>query len=128
MHRPVVARLTRYGGFALTDLPPPYLAPSLLSISQFQSSNFSTTPVAAGRGRDLSKNRGVSAIHRTGPKFKLTAAKYPLPTPVARDEMPAREKTPNHGLWGFFPKNREPLSTPETDGEHGKMKKSRLPF
>ncbi|KAJ6172337.1 54S ribosomal protein L4 mitochondrial Precursor [Penicillium chermesinum] len=68
----------------------------------------------------MSKNRGVSAIHRTGPKFKLTAAKYPLPKPVPRDQLPEPAKTPKHGLWGFFPKSRETLSTPESDGEHGR--------
>lgn len=121
MNQSAVTRFARYGGLALADLPPSYLAPSLVAMNQSQSSSFSTTPVAAGRarGRDLSKNRGVSAIHRTGPKFKLTAAKYPLPVPVPRSEFPEPAKTPNHGLWAFFPKNREALSNPETDGEHG---------
>ncbi|KAF9893837.1 54S ribosomal protein L4 mitochondrial [Aspergillus nanangensis] len=124
MHRQSVTRLARpCGGFPLVELPPPYLAPSLhfsLARSPVQSSNFSSTAAAAGTGRDLSKSRGVSAIHRTGPKFKLGVSKYPLPKPVPRDAVEKRDPNPNHGLWGFFPKNHQPLSTPEYDNAHGR--------
>lgn len=122
MYRPSITRLAQNGGLVV-ELPPAYLAPSLhLPMTRSsQSSSFSTTPVAAGRGRgrDKSKTRGVSAIHRTGPKFKLSASKYPLPKPVAPKEMHARAKTPNHGLWGFFPPSREALSVPEYDMDFG---------
>ncbi|KAJ5087617.1 54S ribosomal protein L4 [Penicillium angulare] len=121
MHRPVVTRLAQYGGQALAELPPPYLAPSLhFTMTRTQSSNFSTTPVVAGRGRDLNRTRGVSAIHRTGPRFKLNVSKYPLPKPVAPGSLPARNNNPEHGLWGFFPPSREALSTPEFDLEFGR--------
>lgn len=123
MHRPAIARLAQYGASALAELPPAYLAPSLhfSMIRAPQSSSFSTTPAAAARGgRDLNRNRGVSAIHRTGPRFKLSAAHYPLPKPVSPAEMKARSKTPDHGLWAFFPSTREPLSTPEFDMDFGK--------
>ncbi|KAJ5640939.1 54S ribosomal protein L4 [Penicillium herquei] len=121
MHRPVITRLAQYGGLALAELPPPYLAPSLhFSMARTQSSNFSTTPVAAGRGRDLNRTRGVSAIHRTGPRFKLGVSKYPLPKPVSPESLPARTKAPNHGLWGFFPPSREGMSTPEFDLQFGR--------
>ncbi|KAL2834444.1 mitochondrial 39-S ribosomal protein L47 (MRP-L47)-domain-containing protein [Aspergillus cavernicola] len=124
MHRQSVLRLARqYGAVPMVELPPPYLAPSLhfpMNRSSVQTSNFSSTAATAGRGRDLSKSRGVSAIHRTGPKFKLGASKYPLPTPVSPEKLEKRQATPDHGLWGFFPKGREALSTPEYDGAHGR--------
>lgn len=124
MHRPAVARLAHYGITpALSELPPAYLAPSLhfSVIRAPQHSSFSTTSAAAARngGRDLNRNRGVSAIHRTGPRFKLSAANYPLPRPVPLEVMKARSKTPDHGLWAFFPPSREALSTPEFDIDFG---------
>lgn len=121
MYRPSITHLAKHGGM-VAALPPVYLAPSLhlpMIGSSVQTSSFSTTPVAAGRGRDKSKNRGVSAIHRTGPKFKLSASKYPLPKPVAPKEMHPRAKTPDHGLWAFFPPSREALSVPEYDMDFG---------
>lgn len=123
MHRQSVARLARQlGGLPLAELPPPYLAPSLhfsLIRPPVQSSNFSSTAVAAGHGRDLSKSRGVSAIHRSGPKYKLGASKYPLPKPATPESVEKRHPTPDHGLWGFFPKGKEALSAPEYDAAHG---------
>lgn len=121
MHRPSVTRLAQYGGL-VAELPPAYLAPSLhFSMTRFpvQSASFSTTPIVAGRGRDMNRTRGVSAIHRTGPRFKLNAAKYPLPKPVTPAEMMPRPQTPKHGLWGFFPPSREAMSHPEFDMDFG---------
>lgn len=121
MHRQSLLRLSRqYGASPLVELPPPYLAPSLhFSIirSPTQSSSFSSTAAAAGK--DLSKSRGVSAIHRTGPKHPLGVSKYPLPKPVLSARQ-ARDPTPNHGLWEFFPKDKQALSSPEYDIAHGK--------
>ncbi|BDD56087.1 54S ribosomal protein L4 mitochondrial [Monascus purpureus] len=124
MHRQSVVRLAcQYGGLPLVELPPPYLAPSLhfsLIRPPVQCSNFSSTAVAAGSGRDLSKSRGVSAIHRTGPKFPLGVSKYPLPKPATPSKPTRANPTPNHGLWDFFPRNKESLSTPEYDSAHGR--------
>ncbi|PLB33451.1 mitochondrial 54S ribosomal protein uL29m [Aspergillus candidus] len=124
MHRQSITRVTRQlGGLQLSELPPPYLAPSLhfpLSRSPIQCSNFSTTAAVAARGRDLSKSRGVSAIHRTGPKFRLGASKYPLPKPVVPEGLEKRSPNPNHGLWGFFPPDRQALSTPAYDIAFGR--------
>ncbi|CRG86829.1 54S ribosomal protein L4, mitochondrial [Talaromyces islandicus] len=109
----------------LAGLPPPYLAPAWhsnhVSSATTQHATFSSTASnAARRGPDKSKSRGVSAIHMTGPKHKLSAAKYPLPAPVPASELPARKSDPNHGLWAFFPPNRQSLSTPEYDSTHGR--------
>ncbi|KAL4751699.1 54S ribosomal protein L4, mitochondrial [Aspergillus terricola var. indicus] len=124
MHRQSVVRLSRQlGAFPLVELPPPYLAPSLhfpLNRTSVQTSNFSSTAPTAGHGKDLNKSRAVSAIHRTGPRFKLGASKYPLPKPVSPEKLEKRESTPDHGLWGFFPKDRSALSTPEYDNAHGR--------
>lgn len=123
MPRQNATRLARqFWGLPLAELPPPYLAPSLhLSLirSPVQSSNFSSTAAAAGHGRDLSKSRGVSAIHRSGPKFRLGVSKYPLPKPASPESVERRHPTPDHGLWGFFPKDKAALSTPEYDVAHG---------
>ncbi|KAL5336227.1 mitochondrial 39-S ribosomal protein L47 (MRP-L47)-domain-containing protein [Aspergillus crustosus] len=125
MQRQSILRLARQSGaFPLAELPPPYLAPSLhfsLNRSSIQTSNFSSTASAAGNGRDLSKGRGVSAIHRTGPKFRLGVSKYQLPTPVSPEKLEKREATPDHGLWGFFPPDRQALSTPQYDNAHGRQ-------
>ncbi|KAB8227401.1 MRP-L47-domain-containing protein [Aspergillus alliaceus] len=124
MHRQSVTRLARQcGGLPLAELPPAYLAPSLhFSVirSPIQCSNFSSTAVAAGHGRDLSKSRGVSAIHRTGPKFKLGVSKYPLPKPVSPDTLQKPQLSPDHGLWAFFPRSRAVLATPVEDNAHGR--------
>ncbi|KAJ5105597.1 54S ribosomal protein L4 [Penicillium alfredii] len=124
MYRQCIARLARHnGGLFLAELPPPYLAPSLhfSPPCSIQSSSFSSTAVAASRrGRDLNRTRAVSAIHRTGPRFKLSVSKYPLPKPVSAESMESRPMNPDHGLWGFFPPTREPLSTPEYDIDFGR--------
>lgn len=120
MHRQSVVRLARpFGGFPQVELPPSYLAPSLhfpLPQSATQTSSFSSTAVAA---RDKNKARGVSAIHRTGPRSKLGVSKYALPKPVPPEKLERRNPTPNHGLWGFFPSDRQRLSTPDYEGAHG---------
>jgi len=113
----------RLRGLVMTELPPPYLAPSLhrsVTLSPVQSSSFSSTaPVGANPRRDKSRHRGVSAINRTGPRTPLHVSRWPLPKPVSPLEMERRETNPNHGLWAFFPPNREALSLPEYDGAYG---------
>ncbi|OAX85128.1 54S ribosomal protein L4, mitochondrial [Emergomyces africanus] len=118
-----ITRLVRqYGGTPLVELPPIFLAPTLqfpISYTSFQCSRFSTTP-APWLKRDLSKHRGVSAIHRTGPRQTLSVSKYPLPRPVNHKEQEKRPLNPNHGLWGFFGPDRKPIPTPEEEFAHGR--------
>lgn len=120
MNRQSVVRLTRQLGTPLsTELPPVFLAPAIHG--KVQSANFSSTASNAARQfPDKNKQRGVSAIHMTGPRHPLTVAKFPLPTPVAREDLPPRESNPDHGLWAFFPPDRLPMSTPEYDIAHGR--------
>ena len=100
----------------------PFLYPGALraSASTVQTSSFSTTPVSQLRTRDRNKNRAVSGLRRTGPRYPLSVSKEPLPQPVLdparRSKVPVDE---NHGLWDFFGKDRKGLTTPEEMAAHG---------
>ncbi|KAI9871296.1 MAG: 54S ribosomal protein L4 mitochondrial [Pleopsidium flavum] len=105
------------------DPPPAFLAPCLSTIkppSSTQTSRFSTSP-SQSFPRDNSRNRGVSAIRRTGPRQPLSVSKEPLPQPVLDPKKRGKVKVDeNHGLWEFFNKDKKPLSTPEEDHAHGR--------
>ncbi|KAK2780024.1 54S ribosomal protein L4 mitochondrial [Onygenales sp. PD_12] len=125
--RSITSLLSQHGGHSLAELPPLFLAPALqfpLIRSSFQFSKFSTTHAVAAKKRDLSKQRGVSAIHRTGPRTRLSISKYleknPLPRPVLPAEQEQRPLNPDHGLWGFFYPDRKAIPTPEEDYAHGR--------
>ncbi|KAI9795150.1 MAG: 54S ribosomal protein L4 mitochondrial [Peltula sp. TS41687] len=84
-----------------------------------QLRSFSTT--TRRYPRDASRNRGVSAIRRTGPRQTLSVSKVPLPQPVLDPSKRSKfQVDENHGLWGFFNKQRTTLSTPEDDSAHGR--------
>lgn len=101
------------------DLPPTFLAPSLQFLSHRQAS-FSTSASPLFPRRDLSRNRGVSAIHRSGVRWKLEASKVDLPVPVSNAATRLQFKTnPSHGLWGFFNDQKTSLNTIEEDHAHG---------
>jgi hypothetical protein len=47
---------------------------------------------------------------------------HPLPEPVARDQrgiIPDYEESQDHGLWGFFSKDKQPMIVPEEESSHG---------
>lgn len=44
----------------------------------------------------------------------------PLPRPVAREDLPAVETDPDHGLWDFFYDKQRIVNTPAKDSEHGR--------
>ena len=47
-------------------------------------------------------------------------SKEPLPEPVLDPEKRSKvEANPNHGLWGFFNKDRTSLTKPEDEAKHG---------
>ena len=47
-------------------------------------------------------------------------AKEPLPQPVLDPARRSKVKVdPNHGLWGFFNKDKRSLTTPEQEAAHG---------
>jgi len=99
-----------------STLPPPFLLPSLFT------SSFSTTSPAAAR-RDGNPNRGVSALRRTGLRRRqtLSVRVEDLPKPVLDSKQRSLvDVDPNHGLWGFFNRDRYPFATPEYDSNHGR--------
>ncbi|KAI1618735.1 mitochondrial 39-S ribosomal protein L47 (MRP-L47)-domain-containing protein [Exophiala viscosa] len=73
--------------------------------------------------KDANKQRGVSAIRRTGPRVTQGLWQYPLPVPVARDHRgtsPEYQGSEDHGLWGFFSKDKRPILPPEEESSHGR--------
>jgi large subunit ribosomal protein L47 len=131
MAKQSVANHSRSFAMRCTSLPPVFLAPSLQSLQSYHSKlpfttpnhPFSSTPTSQARLRNPKRNksRGVSAIRRTGPRVPLSVSKYPLPIPVS--DPPSRKdfKTrDDHGLWGFFNKERTAMTTPEELNAHGR--------
>lgn len=121
MSRQSLTKLVRqHGASSRVELPPSFLAPALhfpLISSSLQTSRFSTSPAVAAR--EKSKQRGVSAIHRTGPRRPLLVSKRPLPRPVEKPEK--RASTPDHGLWGFFSEDKAALMPPDMEYSHGML-------
>lgn len=70
--------------------------------------------------RDHNKQRGISAMRRTGPREHLSVSPMMLPRPVAPEEFPAVATDPGHGLWEFFYGDKKPLNTPKEDMVHGR--------
>jgi len=108
---------------------PDYLAPCLVRNSPTyfsqalnsppQAHTFSTSPTL--HPRDQNRNRGVSALRRTGLRQPLSVSKEPLPVPQldsSKRSKPIVDE--NHGLWGFFNKKKACLPTPEEDYAHGR--------
>ena len=109
----------RSSPLASNSLPPLFLLPSFVGIP---CQCFSTSPriSAPKRYREKNKQRGVSAIRRTGPRIPLSISKYELPRPVVNPPARKEFKTnPEHGLWGFFNKEKTPMSGPEDEIAYG---------
>ncbi|ROW02131.1 hypothetical protein VSDG_02569 [Cytospora chrysosperma] len=71
--------------------------------------------------RDHNRERGLSAVRRTGTREVLSVHNEELPKPVSAARFPAVATDPDHGLWGFFPASRDrPISTPAEDSAHGR--------
>src|SRR5262245_19367318 len=71
------------GSCPLLELPPAFLAPVLHFPLVSPASQFSKFSTSFSVSRDLNRQRGVSAIHRSGPRQKLSVSEYPLPQPVS---------------------------------------------
>ena len=70
--------------------------------------------------RDGNPNRGESALRRTGLRFSVGMSKEPLPQPVLDPSRRSKiQVDPNHGLWGFFNREKQSLTKPEDDHAHG---------
>ena len=81
-------------------------APSTLSLRFYSISP--SQQAQKIRHRDKNKNRGVSAIRRTGLRYPLSMSNYELPKPVL-DRKPNNVLSADttHGLWGFFNSERQ---------------------
>lgn len=104
------------------DYPPAFLAPFLhhSAVSTTRISQFSTTDTQCLRTRDLSRNRGVSALRRTGLRFPVEMSKETLPQPVLDPTKRSKVKvSKDHGLWSFFGKERRPINLAEEDAAFG---------
>ena len=122
MSIPAVTRSLRSRFLTALEIPPTFLAPSLQYVStpKLQTSQFSTSTTRCLRTRDYSKNRGVSGLRRTGLKRPTEMAKEPLPQPVLDPAKRSKIKVDeNHGLWGFFNKEKRSLTKPEDENAHG---------
>jgi large subunit ribosomal protein L47 len=114
--------LLRCANSSVFQLPPTFLAPTLLTFNRLQVSSFSTSSPYLYPKRDKSKNRNTSAIHRSGlrKKWPLSVLKEDLPIPVLDPEKHIKfEVNPDHGLWQFFNEKRTAMNTPEEDYAHG---------
>lgn len=100
------------------SLPPAFLIPSF---SHQQSAKFSSTPLNAAR-KDGNRQRGVSALRRTGPRKSMTPSVDPtrLPRPVKRDPLDGVETDDNHGLWDFFYEKDKPFPPTDVMNKHGR--------
>jgi large subunit ribosomal protein L47 len=84
------------------------------------TAQFSTTTPKCRR--DNNPMRGLSAMRATGLRGKrISVKKRELPEPVWD---PAKrsviETDPDHGLWGFFNKEKTLITTPDEDSSHGR--------
>ena len=119
LSRSLLSPILKRSKISILEPPPIFLAPSLLQTPGV-SIPFSTTPIHNKRTRDYCKNRGVSALRRTGLRRPVSMSKEPLPEPVLDPEKRSKVYVnPNHGLWGFFNKERTSLTKPEDEAKHG---------
>lgn len=108
--------------------PPAFLAPTLASSPKRlpHQPHFSTTAAVCllKRRRSVGNpHRGESALRRTGLRRPVGMSKEPLPQPVLDPKRRSKVQVdPNHGLWGFFNKNKKVLTPPQEDSAMGIIK------
>ncbi|KAF2149960.1 MRP-L47-domain-containing protein [Myriangium duriaei CBS 260.36] len=100
------------------SLPPAFLLPSFY-INQSRSFHQSQSH----QKRETNKQRGLSALRRTGLRkgqtlsVKLENLPKPVLDPSKRSEV---EIDPDHGLWKFFNPDRTSIATPEYNNAFGR--------
>ncbi|KAL1626298.1 54S ribosomal protein L4 mitochondrial [Neofusicoccum ribis] len=109
---------------ALHARPAAYAEPFLPSLA---ASNTSVSPFSLNQHRcvhrDRNRNRGVSALRKTGlrPRQTLSVKKEQLPVPVLDPAKRSKVQVDEyHGLWQFFHPDKKLLSTPDDDRAHGR--------
>lgn len=127
--RPLCGRLSQLSIQPIRTVP---FAPVAAPFAAFSTSSMQQAPKfrkqitrekkkqgrALRRRRDQNKQRGVSSIHRSGPKHKISMSNVPLPEPA--DYKPTVPLDEKHGLWGFFPKPGTLMETPDEMIKHGR--------
>lgn len=111
-------------------LAPAFAGGNIFSQAAIRSFHASACNQARSRtkrkgNRDSNKQRGVSAIRSTGPRQRLSVDNYykELPRPREESERPkleAFEVNENHGLYGFFNKNKDTVLPPDQETYHGR--------
>jgi len=104
---------------------PTAAAATALFYRSYASKSKPPSPLGLSRkpGGDRNKQRGVSAIRRTGPRRTRGLWQHPLPVPVARDHRGTSAEykgAEDHGLWGFFNKDKKAMMPPEEESSHGR--------
>ena len=114
---------------------PLFLVPAFAPLSSLtRSRGFSTAAPREAyhhKSGETNKQRGVSAIRRTGPRATKGLWAYPLPEPVTRKRQSKQadyEGTDNHGLWGFFNEAKEAMLPPYKEARHGMSASSTDPY
>ncbi|CAF9930199.1 MAG: 54S ribosomal protein L4 mitochondrial [Heterodermia speciosa] len=115
-------------GITLSQTPPVFLAPLLARGYGLAQHNFqfsTSTPwckrkTSQRHHRDSNPDRGVSALRRSGLRHPVSMSKEPLPQPVLDHKRRKIEVAENHGLWGFFNKQKTVFPTPKQDDDHGR--------
>lgn len=138
--RSIAQVIPAFRALTFAELPPAFLAPALhrsfSSSGQRHSRNSSDPaspkpalpkpalsfrrrkPTSRSRSKDHNPNRGVSAIHRTGPRQPSRWYELPVPKEVKRES--ATEENKKHGLWEFFYSYESSLVPPADEYSHGK--------
>ena len=113
----------------------PHALPASLLAQTFTSlhlrSEFSTSAPAYERHkphhkpykkrRDGNSLRGVSELRRTGLRYPVGMSRVPLPQPVLDPKRRTKVTgDPNHGLWGFFSKEKKVFEPSAETRAHGK--------
>ncbi|KAI1107012.1 MRP-L47-domain-containing protein [Jackrogersella minutella] len=119
--RPSIGRIISVAGNQHAAKTSSFLTALLIrTTTTTQSCQFSSTPERNERQprRDNNRLRGLSSIHRSGPRYRMNISKDQVPKPSAYE--PEVKVDPNHGLWGFFYSKEELMQTPDQAEEHGR--------
>ncbi|KIW19746.1 hypothetical protein PV08_00320 [Exophiala spinifera] len=133
-----MASLSRSFSSSSTSIPvflaPAFARPAAVTAAVAPTAIFSRTyaskpkrnkahQVGQAAGGERNKQRGVSAIRRTGPRTTQGLWMHPLPVPVARDHRGTDAQyagSDDHGLWGFFNSDKKPMLAPDVESSHGR--------
>lgn len=113
---------------ALQSSIPLFLAPAFAELGVTSNTTVRSFSSSAchqlRKKRDLNRRRGESVIRSTGPRHSLSVQRSyrELPKPVPEEDRPVDNFpiNPNHGLYGFFNKDKETVIPGEKEEQHGR--------